>query len=279
MMPSQLRSRRRRLVVAVPLGIALTAPAGCGWRDSIDDRAATAGLPSTRQVVQEHEWVLDRDDSSLAVGDDNPVTFSVMDDDVSGTAPCNAYRGEISLGDDDSVEITDLAVTLRECDGSTMEAEAEFLTALEAVDTVDADEQDNERLVLHNTDVRLSFRFYDADEMLAGTWNVVSVATGDDTVESVLAGTDPTLTFTDGGDVAMETGCNTASGSWELDGHALSVDPLRVTRMECDTPAGVMDQEAALVTGLEAADRVELAPGKLTILDDDRRMTLVAVSG
>lgn len=39
-----------------------------------------------------------------------------------------------------------------------------------------------------------------------------------------------------------------------------------------------MDQEAALVAALEAADRVEIAPGTLTILDEDGSITLIAVS-
>lgn len=265
-------SGRPLLLVAI-----LTGAAGCGWNDAVDSRAASAGLPDTRQLIQEHEWVLDRADSSLTVDDDNPVTLSVVDDDVSGTAPCNTYRGNISLDNDDSVEITDIAVTLRECGGSTMEAETEFIDALEAVDTVDVDEDDNEHLVLHDDDVRLAFRSYDADELLTTTWTIVNVATGD-TLDSVLPGTEPTVTFTDGGDVAMETGCNTAATAWELDGHAVSIDPAGLTQMSCSSPAGVMDQEAALVAALEAADRIEIAPGVLTILDKEGSITLVAVS-
>jgi heat shock protein HslJ len=265
-------SARLFLVMAVLMVMA----AGCGWNDAVDSRAATAGLPDTRQLIQEHDWVLDRADSSLTVDDDNPVTLSVVDDVVSGTAPCNAYRGDFSLGGDDSVEITNLALTLRDCGDPTMEAETEFIAALEAVDSADVDEDDNERLVLNGDDVRLVFRSYDADELLTSTWTIVNVATGD-TIASVLDGTEPTLTFTDDGDVAMETGCNTATSTWELDGHALSIDPVGITQMSCDSPEGVMDQEAALVAALEAADRIEIAPGTLTILDEDGSIMLVAV--
>jgi heat shock protein HslJ len=38
-----------------------------------------------------------------------------------------------------------------------------------------------------------------------------------------------------------------------------------------------MDQEAALVRALESAERVEVAPGELVILDAEGRITLVAV--
>src|SRR5919108_1945578 len=163
--------------------------AGCGWNDAVDSRTATAGLPTTRQLVQEHDWVLAPADSSPTVEDENPVTLSVVDDDVSGMAPCNAYRGDISIGDisigDDSVEIDDIAVTQRDCGGPTLAAEDQFIAALEAVDTVDVDEDDNDRLVLHDDDVRLVFRSYDADQLLTTTWSIVNVAIGG-TIESVL---------------------------------------------------------------------------------------------
>jgi len=265
--------RRPRVLV---LALVLAAGA-CGWDDAIDSRSATAGLPSTRQDIEAREWVLDRDDSSLTVDDDNPVTLSVRGDQVSGTAPCNVYRGSFDLEDDDSVQIGDIALTRRMCEESTMRAEEEFITALGAVDHVSVND-DGDRLTLSGDDdeVRLAFRAYDADELLVGTWQITGVATGT-SIESVLSGTEPTVTFHDDGDVTLETGCNTAAGSWELDGHELTIGTMRITLRECSEPAGVMDQETALVAALEAADRVEIVPGELMVLDDEGRITLVAV--
>jgi heat shock protein HslJ len=257
--------------------VLVVAAAGCGWNDAVDSRSATAGLPTTRQDIEEHEWVLDRADSSLTVDDDNPVTLSVTDD-VSGTAPCNAYRGTFDLGGelgDGGVEISDIVLTRRACEAATMRAEDEFIAALEAVDHVSVD-RDDDRMTLTNDEdqIRLAFRAYDADELLATTWDIVNVNTGD-AIESVLPGTEPTVTFDPDGNVTLETGCNTAGSSWELDGHELSVDPMRVTLMAC--PEGLMDQEVALVRALESADRVEIAPGELVVLDAEGRITLVAV--
>jgi heat shock protein HslJ len=227
--------------------------------------------------VQEHDWVLDRAGSSLTVDDENPVTLSVTGHDVSGTAPCNAYQGTFRLGGDDGVEISDIALTQRACEAATMRSEEEFVAALEAVDHVSVD-RDDDRMTLtgDSDDFRLAFRAYDADELLATTWDIVNVA-GDDSIVSVLPGTEPTVTFHQDGDVNLETGCNTASSSWELDGHGLSVEPMRVTLKACAEPEGVMDQEAALVRALESAERVEVAPGELVILDAEGRITLVAV--
>lgn len=256
----------------------LMVVAGCGWKDHVDSRAATAGLPDARQLVQEHEWVLEGAESSITVDDDNPVTLSVVDDLISGMAPCNAYSGDISLTDD-AVEISAIALTRRGCSESTMEAEEVLITALEAVDTVDVDEGDNDdRLVLHDGDVHMVFRPYDADEILTATWTIVDVTT-DGTVDGLLAGTEPTLTFTDDGNLMVEAGCNSGTSDWELEGHALSIEPVRLTRMACDSPAGVMDQEAAIVTALETADRIEIAPTELVIIDADHSVRLVAARG
>jgi heat shock protein HslJ len=157
-----------------------------------------------------------------------------------------------------------------------MEAEDEFVAALEAVDTVDVEKDGNDRLVLHDGDVRLVFRPNDADELLTATWNVTEVATGD-SLDSVVPGTEPTVTFADDGHVRLATGGNTATATWELDGDSLSIGRVRLTRKFCADPPGVMDQEQALVAALEAADRVEISPGELTILDEAGAIALTAV--
>ena len=157
-----------------------------------------------------------------------------------------------------------------------MEAETEFVAALEAVDRV---EVVVDRMVLTGGDgVRLSFRSFAADELIVGTWTITGVATGD-SVDSALVGTEPTITFGEDGDLTMETGCNTAGSSWELDGDELTVGPARSTQMACVDPPGVMEQEATLLQALESAARVEIAPGTLTILDAAGAIAIVAVQG
>jgi heat shock protein HslJ len=264
--------RRSIGVCGVTLVIAVVA-AGCGWDDGVDSLAATEGLPSIRADVEAHDWVLDPDDSSLTAAGDAVVTLSVEGDEVSGRAGCNAYHGSFSLGRDGSVEIGDLALTRMACDEATMKTEDEFVSALEQVDQVEVDVDDEGRddqdtMVLTGPDdVRLEFRSYDATDLLAGTWTVVNVATGD-AIESVVAGTEPTVTFADDGTLTVTTGCNAGGGDWELDGHDLSIGPLFHTMKACDSPRGVMDQEAAIYAALDAAATVEIAPGSLTILDD-----------
>jgi heat shock protein HslJ len=149
-----------RALAAVTLALALSALAlsACGWDDAIDSRSATAGVPSTRVDIEAHEWKLDRSDSSLDVEDGNPVTLTVREDVVSGAAPCNTYRAAFDLGDYDAVQISDVALTRRSCERSTMRAEDELIAALETVDHVSIDHDDDHMTLTAGDDLRLAFR-------------------------------------------------------------------------------------------------------------------------
>jgi heat shock protein HslJ len=73
-------------------------------------------------------------------------------------------------------------------------------------------------------------------------------------------------------------GCNDGGGGWELDGHDLTIGTLVHTMKACSDPEGVMEQETAIYEALGSAARVEIAPGSLTILDDDGHIALTATS-
>lgn len=274
---------RRSLLLPGLLALVGVLAAGCGWNDDVDSRAATQGVPATRADVEARDWVLVPDDSSIGPVGDTAVTLSVDGDRVSGQAPCNTYTGSFSLERDGSVDIDRLALTRKACPGPADTAETAFVEALEAADhvTVTVDEEgrdDHDRLVLTGPGgVRLAFRSYDAADLLAGTWTITGVATGD-AVASVVAGTEPTVAFRDGGDLRVITGCNDGGGGWELDGHDLSIGPLVHTMKACSDPEGVMEQETAIYEALDSAARVEIAPGSLTILDDAGHIALTATS-
>jgi heat shock protein HslJ len=127
--------------VAVAVGSLLLA--GCGPA-ALYSRSATAGLPTTREAIEAHDWVLDRADSSLTVRDRSPVTLTVHVDRVSGLAPCNSYRGDFSLDDLGNADISHLALTKKLCSDRTMRAEAEVVTALEDVDHASVDHGDSD---------------------------------------------------------------------------------------------------------------------------------------
>jgi heat shock protein HslJ len=274
--------RRLLSIVGVSVGLGLVA-AGCGWDDGVDSLSATEGLPSIRADVEARDWLLDTDDSSLTDTGDAVITLSVTGDEVSGHAGCNSYHGSFSLGRDGSVEIGDLALTRMACDDRTMAAEDEYVAALGNVDEVDVDVDDEGRddrdtMVLTGPDdLRLSYRSYDAAGLLVGRWTITGIASGD-AVESPIDGTEPTVRFNSDGHLAVTTGCNDGGGDWTLDGHDITIDSLFHTQKACESPEGVMDQEATIFAALAAGATIEMAPGSLTILDDDDHIQLQAVN-
>jgi heat shock protein HslJ len=266
-------STRTPIRLAIGLLVTALVVGACGTDDT-DTRSETAGMPSTRQDVEARQWVLDGPAGTPAIEDGEPVTIRFEEDTVGGSAPCNTYGGTLSI-EYATVEITDLVTTMMACEPPAMRAEEAWLAALEAVDHAEVDD-DGDRLVLTgDDDVRLEFDAYDATDRLPGEWTIVDVLRGD-AVETLTGGSPPVLTLTEGGDLSLDTGCGTATGGWEVDGELLTVevtDPVE----GCDEPDGDAELAAAVVDALSRAARVELAPGRLTILTGDHTIAVVAV--
>lgn len=76
-------------------------------------------------------------------------------------------------------------------------------------------------------------------------WTVDTLVTGDN-ASSLPAGVrPPTLTF-EGGTVAVDTGCNTGSGSYTVEGGSVTFEPVATTRMACADPAGAATEQHVL---------------------------------
>jgi heat shock protein HslJ len=260
-----VRLPRLGAVVALAVATACALPAA-------DTRSETYGVPSERNTIEGSHWVLDRADSSLRLPDDHPVTLAVDGDQARGVGPCNAYRSGFSL-DGSAVSFTGITTTLAACAPVTMAAEREYTRALGAVDTVATS---TDRLVLTGpAGIRLAFAGGDHGARLVGRWAVVNVATGD-ALTSVVLGTVPTVTFSDDGRVALDTGCNVGTGAWRQEGRSLTIEPLTLTARRCEEPPGLMAQESALVRALESTTRAEVTPTTLTLLGTDDTTKLIA---
>lgn len=253
--------------MAAVLGVVVVG--GCADADDVEVEAGAA--PSD---LGGRQWVLMAEESTPDIDSERSVTFTLRDGVAAGTAPCNTYRADVEV-DGTELAIGEIASTLRACEPSVEEAEARFLGALRSVTAAQAE---GDRLVLSGFgDVRLVFTSYDAERLVLGAWSVVDVGTTEALV-GVIDGTNPVLTFADDGSLTLTTGCNDLAADWELVGDRLTVGPVRQTRMACDEPAGVMEQETALGVALDRAERVEVTPNSLTLLDGQDRIALVAAA-
>jgi heat shock protein HslJ len=114
---------------------------------------------------------------------------------------------------------------------------------------------------------------------LPGTsWEVLSYNNGREAVVGLLTGTDINLNFGTDGKASGNAGCNSYSGDYQTSGKTLKVGSLTGTRMFCDKPSGVMDQEKQYLEALQSAATFEIAGDTLTIRDANGAMQVLAAA-
>jgi heat shock protein HslJ len=97
---------------------------------------------------------------------------------------------------------------------------------------------------------------------LNGSWSLTSVTGADGQTVAIPAGVSPGITFQDG-QVNGDTGCNSFSGSFTLDGSTIDFGPLKTTRMVCADDVNAV--ETAYLTALDAVDSVTIDGTTLTL--------------
>jgi heat shock protein HslJ/uncharacterized lipoprotein YbaY len=92
-----------------------------------------------------------------------------------------------------------------------------------------------------------------SQELAGSSWEVVSYNNGREAVVSVIIGTEITANFGEDGQLTGNAGCNNYFGPYEVDGENISMGPFGTTRMACQEPEGVMEQESEYLAALETA--------------------------
>jgi heat shock protein HslJ len=110
-------------------------------------------------------------------------------------------------------------------------------------------------------------------------WSVDSFYEGQETIDELIWGTEITLTLGEDGQLNGSGGCNNYSGSYEIDGDAITIGPLVTTRMACQEPAGVMEQESAYLTALASAASYSTDRDNMEFTDSDGTTVVTYVTG
>ena len=110
---------------------------------------------------------------------------------------------------------------------------------------------------------------------LAGTkWKMQDYA-GPTGFVTVLKGAVPTIEFGEDDQVSGTGGCNDFTGTYTVDGEALTFGPLAATMKACSEPDGVMEQETAFMGLLQSAAGYKLDGGQLQILNDQGHVVIL----
>ncbi|MDE4907867.1 META domain-containing protein [Methanogenium marinum] len=190
------------------------------------------------------------------------------DGQVTGSAGCNNYFASYSVSGME-VSIGPVGSTKMYCESpaETMEQESRYLTLLGEVATF---ERGPGTLTLRDVDGSILLAYAVAQpKITTGEWHMVSYQDADGNAVSALDSTNVTAIFGVDGQVTGDAGCNSYFGSYTKDGNSLSIGPLGLTLMYCETPAGVMDQESGYLAALEGAVSYQVSGNDLTLYAED----------
>ncbi len=156
------------------------------------------------------------DGNPIPLVDTYPVTMTIEGAQISGTAACNGYGGEVRISGA-SFSVASIGVTEMACfPPEVMDTETAFLRALLRVDTVEVEEG---RLTLRGGNTELVFELLPPvpEAELTGTvWVLESLVQGD--AVSSVAGERATLELFTDGSLIGSTGCRILTGSYVISG-------------------------------------------------------------
>jgi heat shock protein HslJ len=113
-------------------------------------------------------------------------------------------------------------------------------------------------------------------DALAGTrWNVVNYNNGS-AIVTLVPGTSITMNFGVDGQVTGNSGCNSFAAGYTVNGSALSITRPSGTQRFCESPAGVMEQEASFQTILPTAASFRINGSQLEIQNAAGQIVVVA---
>ena len=251
----------RSVVVVVSVLVVGAALAACSDGGSSSSRSG----PGKQAPITGTMWVLDT--QALVRGAGNiTVTAQFTDTQISGESGCNRYFGSYTVNQaNGSMSISGIGGTRIACTGAANDVEQAYLTALSQVSQYRAT-SDTLRLLDAGGKVLLRYQATDAAKAIQGDWVVTSFYTGDALVSPV-QGSTLTAKF-DAKQVSGESGCNSFSGEYTVNGDTISIGTLASTLRACADPA-VDAQEAKYLQALALAKTFTVTGDRLDLFRED----------
>jgi heat shock protein HslJ/uncharacterized protein YraI len=217
-------------------------------------------------------WVMASLNGALPAAETTVTLQFGTDGSASGSDGCNRYATTYQeVGQ--NLTFGQAVGTLMACAEPAMTQATQYREALSKVTSFRMSAQ---QLVLFaGNDIVLTFI---ADvQTLAGTaWQVTSYNNGREAVVGVLDGTEVTLNF-EQIELNGNAGCNGYFAGYKVAGSAITVDPPGSTRMFCEAPQGVMDQEAAYLDALQSAATFRIEGDQLWLRTAGDAIAIIAV--
>ena len=193
---------------------------------------------------------------------------------LNGSAGCNNYTAAYEL-DGENISIGPAAVTRKFCNEpeGIMEQETAYLAALENVKSYQIE---LDRLKFLDSDGLLvvEYQAVESKSLTETVWHLNAFLTEGDSVVSTLAGSDITAVFGEDGSLSGSAGCNSYSGTYEVDDNQIKIELGPLSMMFCEEPEGVMDQESDYLEALQSVTQYKIQGEQLVMMDDNGQEVL-----
>ncbi len=113
-----------------------------------------------------------------------------------------------------------------------------------------------------------------AESLDATSWAMTSFRDSQGNLANILPETIVTADF-QADQVSGNVTCNNYSGPYQTNGNKITIGPLATTLRECVGLDGIMEQEAAFLSAMEAAARYEIKGDTLEMMDEQGATILV----
>lgn len=237
-----------------------------------------ANETETQLGLSDATWLL----STMNIGGDATATVLdgtrltavfAADGTVSGTAGCNNFTGTYTT-EGNNITISPLASTMMACaDEAINQQETAYLAALQSATTYQIIDDILELYAADGNWV-LAFSAEPPQTLAGSSWMVTSFNNGNQAVVGVIADTEMTAVFGADGSLTGSGGCNNYTTSFTTTENSITIAPAASTMMACESPEGVMEQEAQYLAALATAATYQIDGDTLAMRTADDAMAV-----
>lgn len=267
-----------KLLVPLASVAAVLACVACGESEPAADTPAPTTVPPSAPdlatVIDGREFV-STDVTGHQLVADSEIRLTFDGDNLGASGGCNQLGGTWSIDDDVLVVPPDMIMTEMACEPAALMDQDSWLSAFLTSRPIVA--VDGDSLTLRGGDVTITLldrEVADPDRPLGGTpWTVEGLVSADAVSSVPVDVRAPTLKF-EAGQVTVDAGCNTGSGTYEATDQDITFGPVAITRMACDEAS--MEVEAHVLAVLDGTAAYDIEADVLTLTNGDTGLVLRA---
>jgi len=195
------------------------------------------------------------------------ITAGFFNGQVTGYAGCNNYFGSYQI-DGDRLVFSEIGSTEMACGEpeGVMQQESDYLANMEWATSYQMQE-DQFKISKADGETILLFKRSKPVSLVGTDWRLNFYNDGEGAFVSVLPGTEITALFGDDGSLTGSAGCNNYNSSYQVDESDIEIGPAATTRMNCQDPEGIMEQEISYLAALESAATYQIQGDNLVMED------------